>query len=69
MSALVTVMESSEIRVQKLIADAGICSRRAADALISQGEVWINGKIAVLGQKVDPAVSYTHLTLPTKRIV
>jgi len=56
LSALVTVMESSEIRVQKLIADAGICSRRAADALISQGEVWINGKIAVLGQKVDPEV-------------
>jgi 23S rRNA pseudouridine2605 synthase len=44
------------IRVQKFIADAGVCSRRAAEALIAQGEVWINGQPATLGQKITPGV-------------
>lgn len=44
------------IRVQKFIADAGLCSRRAAEALIAQGEVWVNGKPATLGQKIAPGV-------------
>ena len=44
------------IRVQKFIADAGVCSRRAAEALIAQGEVWINGQAATLGQKITPGV-------------
>lgn len=48
-------MSSSEpIRLQKYLADAGICSRRAAEALIAQGQVWVNGKAATLGQKVLP---------------
>jgi 23S rRNA pseudouridine2605 synthase len=42
------------VRVQKFIADAGICSRRTAEALIFRGEVWVNGKQAVPGQKVVP---------------
>jgi 23S rRNA pseudouridine2605 synthase len=44
------------IRVQKFIADAGVCSRRAAEALIAQGEVWVNGVAATLGQKITPGV-------------
>jgi 23S rRNA pseudouridine2605 synthase len=44
------------VRLQKFIADAGICSRRAAEALIAQGEVWVNGKMAVLGTKVAPGI-------------
>lgn len=44
------------IRIQKFIADAGVCSRRAAEALIAQGEVWVNGVAATLGQKITPAV-------------
>jgi 23S rRNA pseudouridine2605 synthase len=44
------------IRVQKFIAEAGVCSRRAAEALISQGEVWVNGVISTLGQKIVPGV-------------
>jgi 23S rRNA pseudouridine2605 synthase len=48
-------MASTEpIRLQKFIADAGVCSRRAAEALIAQGEVWVNGSVAALGQKVVP---------------
>src|SRR5688572_5975075 len=44
------------IRLQKFIAEAGVCSRRAAEALIAQGEVWVNGKAASLGQKITPGV-------------
>lgn len=44
------------VRVQKFIADAGVCSRRNAEALIVQGEVYINGKPATPGQKVTPGV-------------
>ncbi len=48
--------DDGAIRLQKHIADAGLCSRRAAEALIAQGEVWVNGKCAVLGQKIHPGV-------------
>ncbi len=44
------------IRVQKYLADAGVCSRRAAEALITGGEVWVNGQLATLGQKVTPGI-------------
>lgn len=42
------------IRLQKYLADAGICSRRAAETLITEGEVWVNSQRAVLGQKINP---------------
>jgi 23S rRNA pseudouridine2605 synthase len=38
-------------RIQKLIAAAGICSRREAERLIEDGRVRVNGKIAQLGDK------------------
>ena len=42
-------------RLQKLIAQAGIASRRAAEELISTGEVTVNGEIVTqLGTKADP---------------
>lgn len=47
-------MPDSAVRLQKFLADAGVCSRRAAEQLIAQGEVWVNGKPAVLGQKIEP---------------
>jgi 23S rRNA pseudouridine2605 synthase len=50
-------MASAEpIRLQKFLADTGICSRRSAEALIAQGEVWVNGAAATLGQKISPGV-------------
>lgn len=43
-------------RLQKLIAQAGIASRRKAEALIESGQVTINGKtVTQLGTKADPA--------------
>lgn len=42
-------------RLQKLIAQAGIASRRAAEELIKAGEVSVNGKVITeLGTKADP---------------
>src|SRR5204863_8839148 len=42
-------------RLQKIIAEAGIASRRHAEELISSGQVTVNGEqITVLGYKSDP---------------
>lgn len=43
------------VRLQKVISDGGVTSRRKAEALIAQGKVTVNGEIVtVLGTKVDP---------------
>ena len=44
------------IRIQKYLADCGVCSRRAAEAAIADGLVTVNGKLAEIGQKVTPSV-------------
>ena len=44
--------ESSQIRLNKFMSDAGFCSRREADRLIKAGEVLVDGKAAVMGQKI-----------------
>ena len=43
-------------RLQKLIASAGLCSRRRAEEWISQGKVTVNGGLARLGDTADPAL-------------
>lgn len=46
-----------QIRLQKHIADLGICSRRVAEKLIQEGAVKINGIIVnKLGTKIDPEI-------------
>ncbi|MBQ5725292.1 MAG: rRNA pseudouridine synthase [Clostridia bacterium] len=44
------------IRISKYFTDCGVLSRRAADAAVEAGEVTVNGRRAVLGQKVTPGV-------------
>ena len=44
-----------EERLQKLIAGAGLCSRRTAEAWIQEGAVTVNGATARLGDRADPA--------------
>jgi pseudouridine synthase len=41
-------------RLQKLIASAGLCSRRRAEALLREGRVQLNGRPARLGDRADP---------------
>ena len=46
----------SEERLQKILSGAGVASRRAAEQLIVEGHITVNGKIVrELGTKVDPA--------------
>ena len=46
-----------QVRLQKIISAAGIASRRAAEKLIQEGRVQINGTtVTELGTKADPAV-------------
>ena len=42
-------------RLQKLIANAGLCSRRQAEQLLRSGQVQVNGLPARLGDKADPS--------------
>lgn len=42
-------------RLQKILAQAGYGSRRACEEFIVAGRVSVNGKVAALGQKADPA--------------
>ena len=41
------------VRINKYLTEAGYCSRRAADKLIEQGRVTINGKVPELGTKIS----------------
>lgn len=46
----------AEERLQKVMAAAGIASRRHSEALIREGRVMVNGEVAIIGQKVDADV-------------
>lgn len=45
-------------RLQKILAEYGIASRRKAEELIREGRVTVNGQVAQLGQKADPERDY-----------
>lgn len=42
-----------DVRIQKIIAESGYCSRRKAEELIADGAVTVNGHICTLGDKAD----------------
>lgn len=44
----------AEMRLQKLLSERGVASRRKAEELIEQGKVKVNGHTAHLGDKADP---------------
>ena len=48
------------MRVQRALARAGIASRRAAEELIREGKVRVDGKPATLGMKVNPSKQQHH---------
>ncbi len=47
-------MNEERMRLQKFLSKAEVCSRRKAEELIADGKVYVNGKIAQLGQSVVP---------------
>lgn len=59
------------IRIQKILADAGYCSRRKAEALIEQGRVQRNGRPVKLGDKASPkdqiTVDGARIAIPRKK--
>ncbi len=60
-------MRSKLVRLQKFMADCGVASRRKSETLIENGAVKVNGKVAVIGDKINPDTDkvYVH----NKRIV
>ncbi|MBO7519670.1 MAG: pseudouridine synthase, partial [Clostridia bacterium] len=47
-------MKDNRIRLQKFLSECGAASRRKAEELIAAGKVKVNGRIAQIGDKVDP---------------
>ena len=45
---------SDPVRINKYLSEVGYCSRRAADKLIDQGRITVNGEIIGMGVKVTP---------------
>ncbi|MCE5195326.1 MAG: rRNA pseudouridine synthase [Nitrospiraceae bacterium] len=56
-----------EERLQKIIAKMGIASRRAAEEMILEGRVTVNGKTAILGMKANP--SKDHIKVNGKLLI
>ena len=55
-----------KIRLQKFLSEAGVASRRKAEELIAAGSVKVNGRIAQIGDKVDPKTD--SVTVGNKKI-
>ena len=63
---------SKDIRLNRFIAHAGVCSRREADTLIQEGKIKVNGKIVTtLGQKIQPRdrVTFNGKVLKGEKLV
>jgi len=60
-------MTDANIRLQKYLSENGVASRRKAEELILQKKVKVNGKIAEIGQKVNPKKD--TITVSGKKIV
>ncbi|WP_254244911.1 pseudouridine synthase [Hymenobacter sp. BRD67] len=63
---------NEELRLNRYIANAGICSRREADALIAAGEIRVNGEVITeMGYKVQPTdtVQYGKTNLNREKLV
>ncbi|MEI6648793.1 MAG: pseudouridine synthase [Actinomycetes bacterium] len=59
----------AEIRLQKVLADAGVASRRGSEELIAEGRVSVNGmQITELGVKVDPETANIEVDGETIRL-
>lgn len=57
----------AEVRLQKFLAESGVASRRKSEELIDQGKVKVNGRVAMIGDKIDPKKD--TVTVNGKKIV
>lgn len=58
----VDVHDPNGVRLQKLLASAGVGSRRACEILISQGRVQVDGQVVKeLGVRIDPSTQSVHV--------
>ena len=57
----------AEVRLQKFLAESGVASRRKSEELIDQGKVKVNGRVAMIGDKIDPKKD--TVTVSGKKIV
>ncbi|BCN31692.1 23S rRNA pseudouridine(2604) synthase RluF [Anaeromicropila herbilytica] len=55
-----------EVRLNKYLSEAGVCSRREADRLIEEGKVLIDGNVATTGDRVQP---HQNITVNGKPVV
>ena len=58
------------MRIQKYIAETGLCSRRKAEEYIRDGKITVNGKVAVIGQNVEEndIIKYTGKVLKEEEL-
>ena len=60
-------MTDGKVRLQKFLAESGVASRRKSEELIEQGKVKVNGKPAMIGDKINPKKD--TVTVSGKKIV
>ncbi|MEE1026617.1 MAG: pseudouridine synthase [Acutalibacteraceae bacterium] len=60
-------MKDNRIRLQKYMSENGIASRRKSEEMIEAGKVKVNGRVATLGDKVDPVRD--KIVVSGKRVV
>ena len=58
---------AQDVRLQKFLSECGVASRRKSEELILAGKVRVNGRVANLGDKIDP--KRDTVTVSGKRIV
>ena len=58
------------MRIQKYIAETGLCSRRKAEEYIRDGKITVNGKVAVIGQNIeeDDVIKYNGKLLKKEEL-
>lgn len=56
-----------EVRINKFLSEAGVCSRREADRQIEAGNVTIDGKIAQMGDRVSERQQVCFQGVPVKK--
>jgi 23S rRNA pseudouridine2605 synthase len=50
------------VRLQKVLAQAGVASRRAAEELIAAGRVMVDGDVVTeMGRRIDPDTAVVHV--------